>query len=257
MTDAPNPAPLLLGIETSTPLGSAALAGPGGLAAEWALGIAGSHAARLMKAVDALLGEAGVALGDLGGIGVSVGPGSFTGLRVGVATAQGLARGAGLPLFPVPTLEALAWALPAALGPPDAVLAVAMTARRGELYGAAFARGASLAPLVAPVAAPPDAFAADLAALGRPVLLAGTAAPEVAEGAAHRGADVTLAPALFACPRGAVVAWRAGVMRAAGETYGPEAVVPRYLAVSRAEARADERSREEANERAAGAEGGA
>lgn len=241
---SPPPAPpgpgVYLGLETSTPLGSAALVGPGGLLAERALGITGSHAARLMKAVDAILEETGLTLGALAGIGVSVGPGSFTGLRVGAATAQGLARGSDLPLFPVPSLEAVAWGLPAALLPPGGLLGVAMTARRGEVYGAVFAAGeGGLKPLVAPVVATPDAFAADLAALGVPVVVAGTAAAEVAAGAARRGAAASAAPALFAAPRAAVVAWRAAVMAAAGERYGPEDVVPRYLAASQAEIKAD------------------
>jgi len=245
----PDPAPsgpgVFLGLETSTPLGGVALAGPGGIAAERALGITGSHAARLMKAVDAVLAETGLTLAGLAGIGVSVGPGSFTGLRVGVATAQGLARGAELPLFPVPSLEAVAWGLPAALLPEGGVLGVAMTARRGEVYGAVYAvREGALTPLVAPVVAAPDAFADDLAALEGPVLVAGTAAPEVAERAARAGAPVRAAPALFAAPRAAVVAWRAAGMAAAGEGCGPEGLVPRYLAASQAEIKADLKARE-------------
>jgi tRNA threonylcarbamoyladenosine biosynthesis protein TsaB len=236
----PGAVPLFLGIETTTPLGGVALAGPDGLVAEHALDIRGSHAPRLMVAVDDLLAAAGVALGDLAGIGVSIGPGSFTGLRVGVATAQGLCRGADVPGFPVPTLEAVAWALPAALAPPGAVLAVAMRARRGEVYGAAFRpAGGTLEPLLAPVAVPTGDLAADLAALEVPLLLAGTAAAELAQGLPG-GAAVTLAPAILARPRAAVVAWRAAVLHAAGEGVGPEGLLPRYLARSQAEEKARE-----------------
>jgi tRNA threonylcarbamoyladenosine biosynthesis protein TsaB len=243
---------MFLGLETSTPLGGVALAGSDGLAAERALGITGSHAARLMTAVDAVLGETGLKLADLAGIGVSVGPGSFTGLRVGVATAQGLARGAGLPLFAVPSLEAVAWGLPAAWLAPGAVVAVAMTARRGEVYGAVYAAGdGRLTALIAPVVAAPDDFAADLAALETPVCVAGTAAAGVAAGAARRGAPATAAPALFACPRAAVVAWRAIGMAAAGEADTPATLVPRYLAASQAEIKADLKARREARARGA------
>lgn len=230
--------PLLpvLALETSTPLGGVAVLGAAGLLAARALEVRGAHGPRLMQAVAAVLDDAGLALRDLSGIGVSVGPGSFTGLRVGVATAQGLGRGAGLPLFPVPTLEALAWGLPAGLCPPGAALAVAMTARKGELYGAVYqARDGALSALLGPVCADYPAFAADLAALDGPVVLAGTAAEGLA-GAV--GPAVTVAPALFARPRAAVVAWRARVMAAAGEAWGPEAVTPRYLAPSQAERRA-------------------
>jgi tRNA threonylcarbamoyladenosine biosynthesis protein TsaB len=237
---SPRPAPAavgpVLGIETSTPLGGVALLADGAALAARALDVRGAHSSRLMQAVEAVLDDAGVALKALAGIGVSVGPGSFTGLRVGVATAQGLARGAGLALFPVPTLEAVAWGLPAGLCPPGAALAVAMTARKGELYGAVYrAGGGKMTPVLGPVCTDPAAFAADLAALEGAALLAGTAAPDLAE---RVGADVTVAPALFGRPRAAVVAWRARLMCAAGEAWGPEAVVPRYLALSQAERRA-------------------
>jgi tRNA threonylcarbamoyladenosine biosynthesis protein TsaB len=226
----------VLAIETSTPLGGVAVLAESGLLAARAVEVKGAHSPRLMQAVEAALEEAEIDLKSLAGIGVSVGPGSFTGLRVGVATAQGLGRGAGLPLFPVPTLEAVAWGLPAALCPPGAVLAVAMAARRGELYGAVFqAEKGALTPLLGPVCAGYDTFAADLSALEGPVVLAGTAAPGLADSI---GSAVAPAPALFARPRAAVVAWRARLMGAAGEAYGPEAVVPRYLALSQAERRA-------------------
>jgi len=239
--EAPGP---VLAIETSTPLGGVALLAESGLLAARAIEVRGAHSPRLMQAVEAVLAEAEIDLKALAGIGVSVGPGSFTGLRVGVATAQGLARGAGLALFPVPTLEAVAWGLPAGLAAPGAALAVAMVARKGELYGAVYeAVEGAMRPLLGPVCADYPAFAADLAALSGdgPVLLAGTAAPELA---GFIGGYATVAPALFFRPRAAVVAWRARLMAAAGEGFGPEAVVPHYLALSQAERRAGMEARE-------------
>ena len=59
--------------------------------------------------VDAVLGEDEVRLSQLDGIAAGVGPGSFTGVRISVAVAQGLAFGAGLPVVPVTSLEALAF----------------------------------------------------------------------------------------------------------------------------------------------------
>jgi len=226
----------VLAIETSTPLGGVAVLADAGLLAARAVEVKGAHAPRLMQVVETVLDDAGLALDALAGIAVSVGPGSFTGLRVGVATAQGLARGAGLPLFPVPTLEAVAWGLPAGLGAPGAPLAVAMAARKGELYGGVFqAASGAMTALLGPVCADYAAFAADLAALEGPVVLAGTAAPGLGDAV---GPEVTIAPALFARPRAAVIAWRGRLMGIAGDAYGPEAVVPRYLALSQAERRA-------------------
>ena len=91
--------------------------------------------------VDAVLGEAGVSLSQLDGIAAGVGPGAFTGVRISVAVAQGLAFGAGLPVVPVTTLEALACH---AIGAgADRVLAC-LDARMGEVYWGCFAadRGA-------------------------------------------------------------------------------------------------------------------
>ena len=62
----------------------------------------------LAPAIDALLREAQLRVGDLKFISVTVGPGSFTGLRVGLATAKMLAMASQIPIAPVDTLAAIA-----------------------------------------------------------------------------------------------------------------------------------------------------
>ncbi len=65
-----------------------------------------NHAAILMPTIDECLKEAGLGFRDIDEVYVCSGPGSFTGVRVGLATALGLCRPLGKPLyiFPYPAL---------------------------------------------------------------------------------------------------------------------------------------------------------
>ncbi len=86
----------------------------------------------LVLAGQAALEEAGLAMDDVDAVLVGRGPGSFTGVRIGIATAKGLACGAGTPLYGCSTLDACAWtAWDAGV---RGTLAVAMDAMRGEVY---------------------------------------------------------------------------------------------------------------------------
>jgi tRNA threonylcarbamoyladenosine biosynthesis protein TsaB len=101
-----------------------------------------THSETLLPLVEHLLMQTGLTLKDMDCIACASGPGSFTGLRIGAATAMGLARGANLPLIPVPTLCSLAYNAGSILGPTDYVVPV-MDARRGQVYSAfySFAEG--------------------------------------------------------------------------------------------------------------------
>jgi tRNA threonylcarbamoyladenosine biosynthesis protein TsaB len=100
------------------------------------------HAQLLLPMVDEVLGEGGLALSAVDGIAFGRGPGSFTGVRIAAAVAQGLALGAGLPVFPVSDLRALAEGVRAIPGDHasrgDGFLLACMDARMGELYWALF-----------------------------------------------------------------------------------------------------------------------
>src|SRR5580692_11760567 len=91
---------------------------------------------QVLDMVGAVLAEAGLSLTILDGIAASVGPGAFTGVRISVAVAQGLAFGAGLPVVPVTTLEALAWTA-VQQGVTHAL--ACLDARMGEIYWGCFA----------------------------------------------------------------------------------------------------------------------
>lgn len=102
----------------------------------------------LLDTVSAALQRAGERASDLSGVVVGRGPGSFTGVRIGVATAKGLAQGAGVALAGVGTLDALAWQV-AATGY-EGTLGLLGDAMRGEVYPALFECGAGRATRVAP-----------------------------------------------------------------------------------------------------------
>ena len=98
------------------------------------------HADEVLAMVDAVLDEADIPLRSLDGIAAGIGPGSFTGVRISVSVAQGLAFGAGLPVIPVSSLEALAWR---AVGEGASKVLACLDARMGELYWGCFAADAA------------------------------------------------------------------------------------------------------------------
>lgn len=121
----------ILALDTATEaLGAAVLVD--GVLSERHEVIGRGHAERLLPMADALLGEVGIALGELDAIAVGRGPGAFTGVRIAISIAQGLSLASGVPLVPVSDLEALALAAFDA-SPAEAVVA-ALDARMGEVY---------------------------------------------------------------------------------------------------------------------------
>src|SRR5207253_4694294 len=99
---------LVLGIETSTPIGSVAVGVGATTLAEVTLGERSRHSEVLIPAIDYALRTAGASKSDLSEVVVGGGPGSFTGLRISAATAKALARSLDIPLFAYSGLCALA-----------------------------------------------------------------------------------------------------------------------------------------------------
>ncbi len=97
----------VLAMDTATEACSVALVTDAGVIGRYAE-VGRGHAEEILGMVSAVLGEAGIPLGRLDGIAAGIGPGSFTGVRISVSVAQGLAFGAGLPVIPLTSLEALA-----------------------------------------------------------------------------------------------------------------------------------------------------
>jgi tRNA threonylcarbamoyladenosine biosynthesis protein TsaB len=149
----------LLAVETSTLAGGVALLDGERVLGEYLLDVRLTHSERLMPAIDRLLGDARWTAASLEGLAVAVGPGSFTGLRIGLSTVKGLAWALGLPVAAVPTLDALAAALPYATHPVCPVL----DARRNEVYCSLYRwDGAAMRREWDYLALAPDALAARL-----------------------------------------------------------------------------------------------
>ncbi len=121
---------LVLGIDTSTLVCSAALAKENRIVGEFTLQNKKTHSQRLMPLIASLMESCDLNPGDLEGIAVSSGPGSFTGIRIGVVTARALSQALRIPLVGIPTLDVLA----SQFFYTEALVCPLLDARRGEVY---------------------------------------------------------------------------------------------------------------------------
>ena len=104
----PPPAPLILALDTSSSLGSVALARGGSILGARAFEADHGHSQRLLPAIEAVFSDAGHGVGDVDLFAIVVGPGSFTGLRVSLACVRGLAGAK--PCFGALATDVAAWA---------------------------------------------------------------------------------------------------------------------------------------------------
>lgn len=128
--------PYILGIDTSAPEGSVALARDGREVAIETLP-PGGHSSGLSAAVGRLLEGAGIGLDQVSAFAVNEGPGSFTGLRIGLAWAKGAALGTKRPLALVRAHDAMALAH----GADAERLVTAIPGGRGLVEAALWERG--------------------------------------------------------------------------------------------------------------------
>jgi tRNA threonylcarbamoyladenosine biosynthesis protein TsaB len=122
-------------IETATRRGSLALLNGEEVLFSLSFTPRGGHSAHLMPAVEMMSTLAGIPPSAWNALMVSSGPGSFTGLRIGLATAKALSLGLRIPLYGVPTLDALARRV-SPLG--SKYICTLLDARKGQLFAALY-----------------------------------------------------------------------------------------------------------------------
>lgn len=127
----------ILAVDTTGETGSIALVDgcrveQGGVGEEVTLHSPEGFGHTLFPAIEQLLARHGLSVASLDGFAAASGPGSFTGVRVGLTAVKGLAEASGRKVVAVSNLQALAFFGRRALR------AVAIDARRGEVYGAVY-----------------------------------------------------------------------------------------------------------------------
>jgi tRNA threonylcarbamoyl adenosine modification protein YeaZ len=183
----------ILAIDTALNATSACLLDAGGDAplAEETLVMERGHAEALLPMIERVMARA-LAYDDEGfegleRVAVTVGPGSFTGLRVGIAAARAIGLACSIPVVGVSTLAALA--APLILEQRPGIVGVAIDARHGSVYFAAFGPDgrAMLEPRMVPVREAARSLGAG------PARLAGSGAEILAAEAMAAGLEVEVA----------------------------------------------------------------
>lgn len=135
----------ILAVETTTDVCSVALGiAPVESGVEWVVEsriAPREHNRLVLSLIDRILATAGIVRPQLDGVAFSAGPGSFTGVRIGASVAQGIALGLDLPVFAVPSSEALAWGLSALGIAGEGQRTVRRYSRPGWFYEAEYAFG--------------------------------------------------------------------------------------------------------------------
>jgi tRNA threonylcarbamoyladenosine biosynthesis protein TsaB len=231
---------IVLGIETSTPQTTVALATERGTIASTLLSVGRSNHELVIPAVQHVLRWSGTDLSALGGIAVGIGPGLFTGLRVGIQTAKSLAQVLQVPIVGLASLDILA----TAVRHTNRAICSVIDARRGEVFYCFYrpVPGGVTRTSEFRVAAP-DHLAAELEVHRDDTLLVGNGAVRYRHDLAQAGSHVELASPVLGYPHAQELVELA-IPRLIREEFGRVAdVAPLYLRKSDAEITWDNRAR--------------
>lgn len=221
----------ILGIDTSTPIGSVALIDDDNIVAEHTLNIVQAHSSRLMPAIDAVLKWGEITPHDLDGCAVGIGPGSFTGVRIGVATVKSLCYAVDKSIVGVSTLEAIAYNLRWTNG----LVCPILDARRSEIYGAIFHGGTEWQRISDDLCLPIDAFLDKLDSHTTPdssIIFVGDGLATYGDEVQSKHPETTsFADTIFNVPRGAAIATLGANRLKQGDTDSYWTLVPNYVRI--------------------------
>jgi tRNA threonylcarbamoyladenosine biosynthesis protein TsaB len=148
---------ILLALDTSTEVGSLAVARDGVVLAVREIADPRRQAALVVPFLQEVLAEVHLVPRDLTGIVVGRGPGSFTGVRIAAATARGMALALGIPLWGWSSLAAAAADAESGVAGEGRPHLVLFDARADRVYAAAYRFG----PTVLEEILPPQALTLD------------------------------------------------------------------------------------------------
>lgn len=115
------------------------------------------HSETLLSTAQGALSDAGYTVDDVHEIVCGLGPGSFTGVRIGLSFALGVAAAKDIPVFGVDSLRAFLMFIPTRV-----LVAVALDARRSEVYGVMYDAQQTRNEEYKAATYPPDVFFAEI-----------------------------------------------------------------------------------------------
>jgi len=193
----------ILGIDTSTTIGSIGLLVNQEPIAEHTLDITQTHSSRLMPAIKTVLEWGNLNIRDIDAFAVATGPGSFTGIRIAVATAKSICYAIKKPILAISTLEAIAYNLRYV----NQLICPILDARRDQVYTAIFQGGRDLIRQTEDLCIPLAEFLNRLDDIGKnPVVFAGNGLQRYSENIYRRLNKPVLASPTFHVPRGINIA---------------------------------------------------
>ena len=224
---------LVLAVDTSGIVGSLAVLKDDAILGVVSTSSDEAYSSRLFRQLEFLLSELKLGLPQFDLYAASAGPGSFTGLRVGLAAVKGWAEVYGRPIAAVSALEAVAYQAHVFGG----FVAAVLDGRRGQVFGALYAMGASGLSVIVPacVVGAAEFLAAVKESVGQHDLTIATLAPEIIQPAlaqSNLAARIVKVSPVLAPPIGCV-----GIQRAArGELTTALELDANYIRRSDAEA---------------------